>query len=116
MEAKYQPCAEGLGHEQLIADRRRQKFLQSASGDCVQDTHYRIDWVPKGRLEFEGWHYSPCNEDGKSLEGGEYDWVYYIEGEEARAFRTSAEAYDAFSHSTALESPRPKSGRPKYQK
>ena len=78
------------------------------------DNYYRISWLKAGQSEFEGWHYSICEENGLALEMG-WDWTAFFDpiNNEARAFRTASEAYDAIHEMNGVPSPRKKIGRPR---
>ena len=77
------------------------------------DNYYRIAWLKAGVSEFEGWHYSICDENGAALPMG-WDWTAFFDpiNNEARAFRTSKEAYEGICEMNGVPIPFKKIGRP----
>jgi hypothetical protein len=119
IRAKLLAGSEDLGAGQNGANRNAAKFSFKYYGPvrCAEQ-FYRIGWIAAGKLQFEGWHYAECQEDGSRFGDQDYNWLDYFneDTQEARAYRTSAEAFDAIFTAHGLESPRPKPGRPKAAK
>jgi hypothetical protein len=118
IRAKYQAGNEDSGRGQNGANRSAAKFSFKYYGPVrCGEKFYRIAWVPAGKMQFEGWHFTECQEDGSRFPEQPYNWLDYFneDTKEQRAYRTSAEAFDAIFAHNGLESPRPKPGRPKAQ-